>query len=43
MTKYTGVCVYEILPDGCLNGVWADNNKRTENQIFNEIGKKLTA
>ena len=41
MTKYTGVCIYEILPDGCLNGVWSDNYKKTENQIFNEIARKV--
>lgn len=38
--EYQGVISYEILPDGCLNGVYSDNHPDTENRIFNEILKK---
>jgi hypothetical protein len=34
-----GVIVYEILPDGCLNGVFSNDHYRTGNQIFNEVAR----
>jgi hypothetical protein len=37
---YIGVIVYDILPDGCLNGLGSDNDKDTKNEIFNEIARK---
>ncbi len=40
MEKYIGVMVYEILPDGCLNGVGSDTHPNTNNKIFNEIARK---
>jgi len=40
MTKFIGVVVYEILPDGCLNGVYANNGVDAKNKIFNEIARK---
>lgn len=38
MPKYNGVQVYEILPDGCLNGTYANEGSR--NEIYNEIARK---
>ncbi|MEI9933807.1 MAG: hypothetical protein WDM71_02930 [Ferruginibacter sp.] len=38
MSKTIGVQVYEILPNGCLNGVYA--NEGSLNEIFNEISRK---
>ncbi|MDB5125619.1 MAG: hypothetical protein JWP94_3748 [Mucilaginibacter sp.] len=35
-----GVMVYEILPDGCLNGVGSDTHDRTNDKIFNEVARK---
>ncbi|MDB5136010.1 MAG: hypothetical protein JWP37_2613 [Mucilaginibacter sp.] len=35
-----GIVVYEILPDGCLNGVYSNTHKDTKNQIFNEMARK---
>jgi len=32
--------VYEILPDGCLNGVGSDTHTNTKNKIFNEVARK---
>ena len=40
-TKYKGVVVYEILPDGCLNGVHSNDHQNTKNEIFNEIARKI--
>jgi hypothetical protein len=40
MERYIGVMVYEILPDGCLNGVGSDTHPNTNNKIFNEIARK---
>jgi hypothetical protein len=40
MAKDHGVLVYEIYPNGCLNGIYADTNRLLENKIFNEILKK---
>jgi hypothetical protein len=39
---HKGVMVYEILPDGCLNGVGADTWSDTKNEIFNEMAKKVS-
>ena len=38
-----GVVVYEILPDSCLNGVYANdwaNNAEGRNELYNEIARK---
>lgn len=35
-----GVITYEILPDGCLNGVYSNNAQKTNGEIFNEIAKR---
>ena len=40
MAKTQGVQVYEILPDGCLNGTYANDD--TGNKIYNEIARKRT-
>lgn len=40
MSTYNGVIVYEILPNGCLNGVYSNDHKNTKNEIFNEIARK---
>jgi hypothetical protein len=40
MEPIFGVMVYEILPDGCLNGVGSDTHKRTNDKIFNEVARK---
>ena len=38
MVRTKGIQVYEILPDGCLNGTYA--NEGTSNEIYNEISRK---
>jgi hypothetical protein len=40
MSSYNGIAVYEILPDGCLNGVHTNDHTKTKNKIFNEIARK---
>jgi len=40
MAKDHGVVVYEIYPNGCLNGIYAETNRLLENKIFNEILRK---
>ncbi len=35
-----GVMVYEILPNGCLNGVYSNDHPKTNNQIFNDVARK---
>ena len=39
---FDGVCVYEILPDGCLNGVYTNDRPDTKNEMFNEIARKVS-
>ncbi len=36
----SGVITYEILPDGCLNGIYSNDHPKTQNKIFNEIARK---
>lgn len=38
---HSGVIVYEIFPDGCLNGVYSNDHHLTKNKIFNEIARKI--
>lgn len=38
--KFTGVVIYEILPDGCLNGIYTNDHQLTNGKIFNEIARK---
>jgi hypothetical protein len=40
MSKFKGIVVYEILPNGCLNGVYSNNDLATKDEIFNEIARK---
>ena len=40
MSSYNGVIVYEIHPNGCLNGVYSNDHTDTNNEIFNEIARK---
>lgn len=40
MKTFDGVIVYEILPNGCLNGVYSNDHLSTKNEIFNEIARK---
>jgi len=40
MSKFRGIAVYEILPNGCLNGVYSNDDPATEDEIFNEIARK---
>jgi len=38
-----GVIVYEILPNGCLNGVFSnDHSSNVNHEIFNEIARKVS-
>lgn len=36
-----GIITFEILPDGCLNGVYSNDDLATKGKIFNEIAKKI--
>jgi len=40
MANYQGIVVYEIFPNGCLNGVYSNDHPLTQNEIFNEIARK---
>ncbi len=40
MSKAFGVVVYEILPSGCLNGVYT--NLGTKRELYNELARKQT-
>lgn len=40
MATLNGVIVYEILPNGCLNGVYSNDHDSTNNEIFNEIARQ---
>lgn len=37
--NFWGIVVYEIIGDGCLNGVWT-NNESDKGLIMNEISRK---
>lgn len=37
---FEGIMVYEILPNGCLNGVYTNDHPDTRNEIFNGIARK---
>ncbi len=39
---FDGVITYDILPDGCLNGVYSNDHPDTKNKICNEIARKIT-
>ena len=42
-TTLDGVIVYEILPNGCLNGVFSnDHPDNVNHEMFNEIAKKVS-
>lgn len=41
MPTFNGVAVYEILPNGCLNGVYTNDHPNTQNEILNEIARKV--
>jgi len=41
MPPFKGVIVYEILPNGCLNGIYSNDAMSTTNEIFNEIARKI--
>lgn len=38
-----GIAVYELLPNGCINGVYAETERALHNGIFNEILRKKVA
>ncbi len=38
--EYKGVVSYEILPNGCLNGVFSNNHPNTKDEIYNEIARR---
>ena len=40
MSSFNGVAVYEILPNGCLNGVYTNDHPDTSNEMFNEIARR---
>ena len=35
-----GICLYDLQPNGCLNGVYTNNS--VDGEIFNEIARKHT-
>lgn len=37
---FDGVIVFEILPNGCLNGVYSNDHADSKNEIFNGIARK---
>ena len=37
-----GIVVFEIFPNGCLNGVYSNDHLDTKNEIFNEIARKIS-
>ena len=41
-STFSGIAVYEILPNGCLNGVYSNDHPDTQNEIFNEIARKVS-
>lgn len=42
MASINGVAVFEILPNGCLNGVYSNDHPDTKNEIYNEIARKMS-
>ena len=40
MSRFKGVEVFEVFPNGCLNGIWIDDNPLGKNEVYNEIAKK---
>lgn len=42
MPKFEGVVVYTIEKNGCLNGVYANDENPLPNHVYNEIAKRTT-
>lgn len=38
--KFWGIVIYDILEDGCLNGIWT--NTSNKDKISNEIARKIS-
>ncbi len=38
--KFWGIVVYEIVGNGCLNGLWTNNDAKKGGSIMNEIARK---
>lgn len=39
-TNFWGIVKYEIIGDGCLNGIWNNNDTSKNGVIMNEIARK---
>ena len=38
--QFWGMVLYDKVGDGCLNGLWNNNDRTNRNGIFNEIARK---